>query len=88
MIFATKLAKLGKAQIVNCNQVQADPFVFNVYLSNKNVGLKTLNVQDNNYALSKQAKTYNYSEIIGINADYIFARNGQYFSILKVQNGS
>ena len=88
MMFASKIAKLGKAQHINCNQISNNPTTFNVYVSNKNVGLKTLQYNQNNYDLSKQALSYNYTEIIGINSNFILARNGEYFSLLKVQNGS
>ena len=88
MTFSTKLAKLGKAELVNCNQISADPVVFNVYLSNKKIEQKTLDFANNNYSLSKTANNFGYTEIIGINSQFVLARQGNYFSILKVANGS
>ena len=88
MMFASKLAKLGKAKHINCNQVTGNNTTFNVFVSNKSVEAKTLEYTNNTYTLSKPFKTYNYAEVLGINNNFILARNNQYFSLIKVQNGS
>ena len=80
MIFASKLAKLGKATHINCNQTSNEPLSFNVYVTNCNVSLKTLAIQNNTYTLSKPITTYGYAEMYGINSTYAVARIG----LLKV----
>lgn len=88
MMFSTKLAKLGKGKHINCNQVEGNSTAFNIFVSNQNVEAKTLEYTNNSYSLSKPLQTYNYAEVLGINNNFILARNNEYFSIIKVQNGS
>ena len=88
MMFASRIAKLGKAQNINCNQVLGSPITFNVYLSNNNVQVKTLTFTNGSYILSKPQNQSNYTEVKGINNNFIIARNGNCFSLLKVNNGT
>lgn len=85
MIFAKKIAKLGKAKNINCNQVSANPLVFNIYLTNKNTAQKTLNFNNGQYSLSGQKNQHNYAEMCGLNETFVLARSDKYFSIIKVQ---
>lgn len=88
MMFSSKLAKLGKAEKINCSQVKTDPITFVVYLSNKTVSLKTLSFQNYIYSLGKAKQTFNYDEMIAIDQDYALARIGNHFSLIKVTYGA
>lgn len=88
MIFASRIAKIGKAKNINCNQISSSPLTFNVYLSNNNVQLKTLTVKDGSYILSKPQKNSNYTEVKGISNNFIIARNSNCFSLIRVDNGT
>lgn len=88
MMFASRIAKIGKAQNISCNQVLSEPLTFNVYLSNNNVQLKTLTFKNGSYILSKPQSKSNYTEVKGIQNNFIIARNGNCFSLLKENNGT
>ncbi len=86
MIFTERLAKLGKADIINCTLVSGSPLTFNVYVSIGGVKQKTLIVTDNQYSLSKPVNEYIYNEILQIDDNFLLARIGDSFSILKQED--
>lgn len=88
MIFKKQLAKLGKANYINLNQVSNNPVTFNVFLNTDGVKQKTLTYENQNYNLSKVLNSFVYTEVIGINSNYVLARIDNYFSIIKVNNES
>lgn len=88
MKFATKLAKLGKANNINCCQIQTNPTIFNVFLKGDKTEQKQLKYWDKNYELGKVKNLYNYAEMIAINANFALARIGSNISIIKVEYGS
>lgn len=88
MIFASKLAKLGKAENISCLQVASSPLTFVVFVSSNSVDQKTLTYSNKKYSLTKSQNKYNCQQIIGINQEFALARNNQFFSIIKVDNGS
>jgi len=88
MTFAKKIAKLGKANNVNCVQIQTEPVIFNVFLKNDKIEQKQLKYWDKHYELSNVSNTYNYTEMLSINSQFALARIGSNFSIIRVDNGS
>jgi hypothetical protein len=82
MIFYSKLAKLGKAEIVNCNQVSSSPTQFNLYYSGSGVTAKQLSLVKKQYSLSQAIGKYTYTEVIGM-GQYIITRIGNLISIAK-----
>lgn len=88
MIFASKLAKIGKAESISCCQISHNPILFNVFISNNVVQLKQLSYQDKKYQLSKPVEQFGYIQMLGINKNFALARNDQYFAIIKVNDES
>lgn len=88
MIFSTKIAKIGKAESISCSQISSDPILFNVFVSNEFVKLKQLGYKDKKYTLTKELKQFGHIQMLGINAQFAFARNNQYFGIVRLDNES
>lgn len=88
MIFASKLAKIGKAERINCCQVEQNPLTFNVYLSDNFVTFKQLIFQNKKYTLTGALKKFGHIQMLGIDSKFAFARNDQTFAIIRVKNES
>lgn len=84
MTFAKKIAKLGKANNINCGQIETEPVIFNVFLKSDKIEQKQLKYWDKHYELSDITNTYNYAEMLSINSQFALARIGSNFSIIKV----